>query len=588
MNILAIAPYQELLPLMQEIAQEFPELDVTFTLGNLEDALVSALSIFHRDFDAVVTRGGTAYVLEDEFSVPIISIELSPTDILRCLRDNNAAGKRVAMVGFDNMLRGVAEASEFFDGEMVSFPVDFEDELELALDDVEEEGFDLVLGDTATFRAATKRGLNAAMLNSGAESVREAFRKAVFLSLSSEKAGQTSRIMRDLIRNQNIRIAIYDDANTLTYTTLTSEDAPLLNELAAYAQKPNPPERYLFRHEGTLFTVRSLVHNEGGRRLVAFTITSEKTPGKNRFAGITYRSESEVERTYQNSTFNIVGAGSKIESVLQRVAASPRPVMVEGETGSGKPHVSELMYLLSAYSGQPYIEIDCDLLDDRSWEFLISSHRSPLYETQAFLNFRSLHMLPGPRWRELLSTIQRSLVADRCKLVFSLNTPEPGEEPEAAHYISEHLNCFTINVPPLRDVHISERAPERYLQALAEHDGQEHAPVLDEEAALIVESYNWPRNVLQFKQVMNWAYAGAQNGIITADVVREALNRDAAAKFTTTSTPAATSSLDLLKPLSDTEAEIARLVVENYGGNKTAAAKTLGISRTTLWSILKR
>lgn len=588
MNVLAIAPYQELLPLMEDISSEFSELDVTVTLGNLEDALVSALSIFHRDFDAVITRGGTAYVLEDEFSVPVVSIDFSPTDILRCLHANNAQGKRVAMVGFGNMFGGVKEAREFFDGTLTTFPIEFEDELDFVLEDVGEGNFDLVLGDAITFDTATKLGMPAALLSSGAESVREAFRRVSLLAQNNNKSRQTNHILRDIIRTQNIRIAIYDDANMLTYTTLTSQDAPLLDDLANYAQRQDPPKRYLFRHEGTLFTVRSLIQNENGKRLVAFIITSEKTPNKNRFAGITYRSKVEIETTYQNSTYNIVEAGAKIESVLKRVSSSPRPVMIEGETGSGKPHVSELMYLLSPLAGQPFIEIDCDLLDDRSWEFLISSHNSPLYETQTFLNFKSLHMLSAPRWRELLSIIKNSLVAERNKLVFSLNTETFGEEPEVAHYVSEQLSCFTINVPPLREIHIPARAPERYLAALAARDERQDIPVLDPEAAFIVESYNWPRNILQFKQVMNWAYASAQDGVISADVVREALKRDATAKFSANSTPDSASALDLLKPLSETEAEIARMVVENYGGNKTAAAKTLGISRTTLWSMLKR
>ena len=86
---------------------------------------------------------------------------------------------------------------------------------------------------------------------------------------------------------------------------------------------------------------------------------------------------------------------------------------------------------------------------------------------------------------------------------------------------------------------------------------------------------------------MNWSYAAAENGMISSDMVREALNRDATARFSASFTPGTSSMLDILKPLSQTNAEICRMVVQNYGGNKTAAAKTLGISRTTLWNILK-
>lgn len=175
----------------------------------------------------------------------------------------------------------------------------------------------------------------------------------------------------------------------------------------------------------------------------------------------------------------------------------------------------------------------------------------------------------------------------RSKLVISLNLDEHGEEPEAARRISEAIGGFTIAIPPLRKLHIFEQAPERYLAVLARRDNAKPA-VLDEQAQTIVSAYSWPRGIMQFKQVMNWAYAAAEDGVISGATIREALDRDATAVFSASSTESSSSQLDLLKPLSETTAEIARLVVENYGGNKTAAAKTLGISRTTLWNILKR
>lgn len=587
MNVLAVAPHEGLLPLMKEVIPEFPELDVTFVEGNLEDALVSALSVFHRDFDVVISRGGTAQVLEDKFSVPIVDIELSASDIIYALKTQGLRCGRVAAVGFRNMLTGVACADRIYDGSIEAFPIEFADELDLVLDEVEEGGYDIVLGDKATCDAARKIGLAATFLSSGIESVRRAFKTASLLTQSDSKSNETTRLLRDLIRNQGIRIAVFNEAAELAYTTLAAEDSPLLDELASYAQAGRPPERFLFRHEGAIFTVRSLVRTEEGQRLTAFTITSENAGGKDRFAGIEYFSSREVDESYRNSTFNIIDAGTSLEPVLRRAGTSPRPILLEGETGCGKPRVAQLLYLVSPYFGQPYIEIDCDLLDDKSWEFLTTSYRSPLYEAGSVINFRSLHMLPAARWRVLLGTIQRTALAQRSKLLFSLNTENDEPEPEVAHRFTEQLGCFTIQIPPLRQAHISEAAPERYLAALARRDGLDFPPRLTPEAATIVGSYHWPRNILQFKQVMNWSYAAAENGMISSDMVREALNRDATARFSASFTPGTSSMLDILKPLSQTNAEICRMVVQNYGGNKTAAAKTLGISRTTLWNILK-
>ena len=58
-------------------------------------------------------------------------------------------------------------------------------------------------------------------------------------------------------------------------------------------------------------------------------------------------------------------------------------------------------------------------------------------------------------------------------------------------------------------------------------------------------------------------------------------------QFSSTSSPSESSTLDLLRPLEHIERDIARLVLEGCRGNKTRAAETLGISRTTMWRLLK-
>ncbi|AEB06445.1 sigma54 specific transcriptional regulator, Fis family [Coriobacterium glomerans PW2] len=587
MNILAVAPYRELLPTMEEVAQQFPDACVTFTHGNLDEAFASALDFLHMDFDAVISRGGTAQVLEDEFSLPIISIELSAVDILMTLRDLETRGARIAAVGFESTLKNIPVAAEILGMAIDTFPIAFEDEIELALDDIAEGDYTLIVGDLVSRETAARRDMRVHLLRSGQDSVRGAFERAMLISSSTRRSLQTAHLLRDIIRNQGIRVAIYNTSGELAYTSLSEKEMPLLEDLARYAQQDAPPKRFIFRHDKTIFTVRALVQNTASERTVAFTITSQSVPGKDRFCGIEYRSPDDVDRMYHDSTYSLLGAGMELEPILRQAGADLRPVLLEGEAGSGKMQIARLLYLLSAYAGEPFIEVECDLLDDKSWEFLLRSYRSALYESGACIHFHGLHALAPARARELLGTIQRSLVADRSKLIFSASFDAKACTSEMARRFSEQLNCFGVAVPPLRRAHIPADAAERYLASLAHRDGRP-APTLDLDAATIVDAYHWPRNLFQFKQVLNWAYAAADEGIITAAAVREALNRDATARFATSTSTETGSMLDLLKPLSETTAEIARLVVESYGGNRTAAASTLGISRTTLWTMLKR
>lgn len=70
-------------------------------------------------------------------------------------------------------------------------------------------------------------------------------------------------------------------------------------------------------------------------------------------------------------------------------------------------------------------------------------------------------------------------------------------------------------------------------------------------------------------------------------VAEEVLAQEDVIKTATFGAPTLESDLYILRPLADTERDIAHLVVDHLHGNRTRAAEVLGISRTTLWRLLK-
>ena len=70
-------------------------------------------------------------------------------------------------------------------------------------------------------------------------------------------------------------------------------------------------------------------------------------------------------------------------------------------------------------------------------------------------------------------------------------------------------------------------------------------------------------------------------------MVEEVLAQEDVIKTATFGAPTLESDLYILRPLADTERDIARLVLQHFHGNRTRAVEVLGISRTTLWRLLK-
>ena len=59
-RVLGIAPYEGMKTLMSSVVADYPQIDLTLFVGDMEQGLEIARSNFHGDYDVVISRGGTA------------------------------------------------------------------------------------------------------------------------------------------------------------------------------------------------------------------------------------------------------------------------------------------------------------------------------------------------------------------------------------------------------------------------------------------------------------------------------------------------------------------------------------------------
>lgn len=184
------------------------------------------------------------------------------------------------------------------------------------------------------------------------------------------------------------------------------------------------------------------------------------------------------------------------------------------------------------------------------------------------------------------------------------NDADDGSQSEAALAFSERLRCQVLETPPLReDGTALLDAADGYLAALAgaggvagKRDGADVAAVERGGAAAagLIEPgaqdqllrASWPRNYYQLQKVLDraWALSGGETideARMREAIAHEQVRDDAGVIFSR-------EGIDLLKPLAQTEREIASLAVLRCEGNKSLAARMLQISRTTLWRMLSR
>ena len=85
-RILGIAPYEGMKALMSDVAEEYPQIDLTLFVGDLEQGLEIAHSNFHGNYDVVISRGGTAKMLKENLPLPVVEIPVSMYDLLCVLK----------------------------------------------------------------------------------------------------------------------------------------------------------------------------------------------------------------------------------------------------------------------------------------------------------------------------------------------------------------------------------------------------------------------------------------------------------------------------------------------------------------------
>ena len=241
-----------------------------------------------------------------------------------------------------------------------------------------------------------------------------------------------------------------------------------------------------------------------------------------------------------------------------------------------------------ARRSHPFIQIDCNLLSRKTWNYLLGHHSSPLCDTENTLYFQNLNALDDTQWRQLLAFLLEGQTAKHNQLIFSRVEAGDGRISGAAMEFINRLSCFPLCLSSLHAQPAQvETAFSLYLDRHTIDTGRQWRGI-DADALTLLRQYPWTQNYLQFHRVMERLTELCTDAQIRLSDVQAALQAElslAPADADTAASPAA--SLDLSQPLALIEREIVRMVLEKSGDNQSRAAQSLGISRTTLWRMLK-
>jgi DNA-binding NtrC family response regulator len=311
--------------------------------------------------------------------------------------------------------------------------------------------------------------------------------------------------------------------------------------------------------------------------------------------GVTPTGAAETAEEHDDTSLvRLVGRSRAFRLVamhIERAAGSDVPVLLHGETGTGKGIAAHAIHELSARKSGPFVTVHTAEKPKEALEAeLVSAFEKAaggtLYidevgtldeKTQALLlralETREVQKAGEPQPRRIDCRIIASTVHDLKAKVDS------GALREDIYY---RLQVFAISIPPLRERKEDiPRLSRRFLQELATEAGQAQGRSLTPASLEVLKRYRWPGNILELRTAIRTAaQAAGASPVIEPEHLPEAV-RSATPSLEAVTIPIGTT-------LEEAERTIIQRTVEATNGNKKEAAKILGISRSALYAKLKR
>jgi DNA-binding NtrC family response regulator/tetratricopeptide (TPR) repeat protein len=295
---------------------------------------------------------------------------------------------------------------------------------------------------------------------------------------------------------------------------------------------------------------------------------------------------------------------AKIVERLELASKSSRPILITGETGTGKELIASMIHKMSDRSGGPFIAVNCASVPDHLFESEFFGHRKGCF-TGALRERRGIFReaeggtlfldeigeLTSVQQVKLLRVLQegkiRRIGENRetevdIRIVSATNQDldyKLQNNTLRADFLYR-INAEQVHIPPLRERR-EDIAPLIAYCLCGNGDGRDGIRI-EEEALKALQGYSWPGNVRELFAIMDRVGHMCNGGVITWELLPDKIKKSRNVKR-----QGDESGIGGDSSVSDEVSSQLKRMMVLCNGNKTEAARMLGISRGTLYKRLK-
>ncbi|WP_043342794.1 PEP-CTERM-box response regulator transcription factor [Belnapia moabensis] len=301
----------------------------------------------------------------------------------------------------------------------------------------------------------------------------------------------------------------------------------------------------------------------------------------------------------------------KVCRTVERLASVSVPVLLLGESGTGKEALARALHEMGPRAGKPFVALNCAAIPETLLESELFGHEKGAFtgavrqtlgriETAqgGTLFLDEIGEMPIALQAKLLRFLQdqvveriggRTPIKVNARVVSATNQPLE-EQADTGRFRGDllyRLNGVTVRIPPLR-----ERAGDVLLLArfFLARFGREHGRKLrgfDSMAVEAIAAHRWPGNVRELENRVRRAALMADGPMVGAEDLELVVPPPQAQAAAVPASAEGESDLDLRTGRMRVEREMVERALVRSRGSLSAAARMLGISRPTLYSLLE-
>lgn len=629
-RLLFIVPYPELKEKVDYVLSHHPEkkrLNADVRVMTVEDTP----DVPADEYDAIIARGYTAQkTIEKYTQIPTIGLSITGYDIVRAISEccESYHPKKIAVCGFDRQLYEAKNICRFFHVDVEIFSPVRHEELPEMMRKALASGCDALVGGYSANILARQNGLESVVIKTGEDALLQAIDEAIHT---------VDQIRHERVIAQMYKTIIYSSKDGILY--VDAEGIIRVRNRVVRQMNGNislfghPLKKVLpWLYPAFRFALTSGQEENG--RIVTIpgrktTVSVSCTPviANKEISGVVINLtditmiqdlEGQIRRKLSErglqAKYNfgdIIHQSHVIDQTIEtarRYAASDSNVIIVGETGTGKELFAQSMHNSSSRKNGPFVAVNCAALTENLLESELfgyvegaftgtskggkmglfeQAHRGTLFldeigEISLSTQSKLLRVLQERQVRR----IGDNKVIDVDVRIISATNRSIARMAEQGLFRRDlvyRLDVLRLFLPPLRQ---RENDVEILFLHLLKAQSQELKmpfPVLEPDALPLLHEYPFRGNIRELKNIVERASVPKDGNVITRSDLKEALYpRDLEDAEIPVSLQPASRTEELSEP------ERLRRALEQCGGNRTKAARILGMDRSTLWRKLQK